>query len=696
MEKQQKKRIKKYVSWILIVSIVALLAAMPLLASRSQEAEGPRVSVLTETVRRGDISTHLMGGGTLNALPGEALTVPQGVKLTEYLVKNGDTVAEGDVIAKVDRVSVMTAITQIQEKLEDIAEELEDIREESADTQVKAIAKATVKAVYAAEGDDVQKVMINHGALAVLSLDGMMAVRVDRLTALQGGDKVLVVMDDSQELEGRVESNLDGILTVTVKDEGYEMGREVQVTTLDGDRIGSGELYIHSPWNAVAYSGVVSKVRIHREDTVTAGKTLFVLEDTDRTAEYEQLLAEHQDYSEQMLDLFKMYQSEAITAPCDGIVTGVDAHGAFMLASTRGGWRVQFLANAPNGEEDASYVNFVGTVFAVGLDGWVMKMNPQPLAVPDYADLSAVPMDPDLMSEDVIYTAQAPIYEWIEQAWVQVDAETVVPGDVLLFAGDDAGNFVWVIRIARGEVSPELPEETQPELPPDSTEPEKPEETLPEEPGQEDTEPTVPDFGGVQIPNFSGNTFGGGTEIPEQETPEPVPVTVAAVIPQNTLELQITVDEMDIGLLTVGQSARVSLDALMGKTVDAEITAISGTGENSGGNSKFTVTLTMDREENMLAGMTASAAIPLDHAEDVLLVPAAAIIEQNGQRMLYTQYDPQKETFLSPVAVTTGISDGEWVQILSGVEEGMEFVYAYYDTLVISSVPDSGIYPSFG
>ena len=706
MDKQMKKRIQKYITWILLVSMVALLAAMPLLASQKQEAEGPQASILSGNVERKDIETCLVGGGVLSPQSFETLTIPASVKLTEYLVQNGDYVKQGDAVAKVDRVTVMSAISQVQEQLAEISEELEDVRDESPSGSVKAIAQATVKAVYAQPGDNVQDVMLEHGALAALSLDGMMAVRLPVATGLAGGDSVKILFGDGREVEGRVESNLDGILTVTVKDNDFTLGETVTVTTPEDDFIGEGQLYIHSQWNAVAYSGTVSKVWIQVEDKVNSGNRLFSLEDTGRTGEFDALCAKHREYTDRMLELFRMYQSETLTAPCDGIVSGILENAPFML-SAGGGWEVRLLANEPTGDADVSYVNFVGTVFAVGVDGLVMKMNPQPLAITDYADLGSVPMDPALMTEDVIYASQAPVFERVGDDWISVDAATILPGDVLLFAGDDQGNFVWVIRLSRAVIEqPTEPEETQPTEPeetvPEETQPEPsetPEETLPTEPEEEQipTFPTFPGQGSIQLPQFNGNTFGGITGIPEQEEEDPIltDLTVATVTPQDSFELKITLDELDIGSVAIGQTASVTLDALKGETFEAHIKSISGTGINAGGNSKFTVTLVLDSREDMLPGMSASARIALSMASDVLCIPAASLADLDGKRVVYTDYDPENQILRNPVEVTTGVSDGEYVQILSGMEEGMTYFYTYYDTLVISSAPDKSMIPSF-
>ena len=57
--------------------------------------------------------------------------------------------------------------------------------------------------------------------------------------------------------------------------------------------------------------------------------------------------------------------------------------------------------------------------------------------------------------------------------------------------------------------------------------------------------------------------------------------------------LDVTVDELDISKIYVGQSATVTVDALAGERFSATVSQISNSGTNDGGNSKFTVELTL-------------------------------------------------------------------------------------------------------
>ena len=71
-----------------------------------------------------------------------------------------------------------------------------------------------------------------------------------------------------------------------------------------------------------------------------------------------------------------------------------------------------------------------------------------------------------------------------------------------------------------------------------------------------------------------------------------------------------------------------------------------------------------------------------------MTVPAEALVEDGTKTILYTGYDEESGILTDPVTVTTGVSDGQTVEITGGLSAGSTFYYAYYDTLEISFAPD--------
>ena len=689
MEKAKKNRIKKYISWLCIASVVTMLAMMPLLAGSGQEASGPQASILSGSVQMGSITTSLYGGGTLSYEKAVEVTLPEGVKIKEFLVENGQQVIEGDPLALVDRASVMSAITEVQEAMDLLLAESANLPAPKATTQLTAKAGGLVKQVFAKKGDRVQDVMLEHGALAVLSLNGMMEIRITQTTTYATGDSVTVLLEEGTEINGRVKSNMEGVLVVTVEDAGYEVGLPVTVADKDGTVIGTGTMDVHNAWRAVAYSGTVDSVYAKTETNTYAGQTLFTVKSDGTNPRLEALASQHREYESVMLKLFQLYQSEIITAPCDGIISGVDENSIHLLSAENEGLTFDFLANAPGDDPEVLYDNHVGQLEMVLGELWIVKMNPQSQSITDYKEeLSGLDISADNMS---LRTMMAPVtvYRLVEGEWEITEPKA---GDIIVFAMNDVG-FVWGVYVAAGEADPD---DTTPTLPEGWEDVELPE-------GWEDM-----DWGDIQLPegfpNIQLPTIGGSMGgmldgyaglFPQEPEDELYPLEESVlmnVIPQNEMILNIQLDQRDISRIQVGMQAQVAVEAMPGEVFPAVVTKIGDTGINLGGSSRFTVELILPIHANMLAGMTATATIDLSVTQDIHLVPVEALVESGAKTLIYTGYDPKNEQLTDPVEVTTGVSDGIFVQVLSGLEPGETFWYSYYDTLEIDHSVESPVF----
>lgn len=121
--KKRKGKVRKVLSALLLIAVVALLAAMPMLTAKEDSGEN-KASILMDQAKTASLSRVLKGGGAITSQPVTRITVPTGVKITQILAANGDILAQGDPIAQVDRVSVMTAVTKVQEALDSVTKDL--------------------------------------------------------------------------------------------------------------------------------------------------------------------------------------------------------------------------------------------------------------------------------------------------------------------------------------------------------------------------------------------------------------------------------------------------------------------------------------------------------------------------------------------------------------------------------------------
>lgn len=110
------------------------------------------------------------------------------------------------------------------------------------------------------------------------------------------------------------------------------------------------------------------------------------------------------------------------------------------------------------------------------------------------------------------------------------------------------------------------------------------------------------------------------------------------------------------------------------------IANIGNSGENSGGNSKFSVKLQLGKSSDMLSGMNATVRFILDTEKNVLSVPSAAVYELGNETVVYTSYDKKSGMLINPVSVKTGAADDGYVQILEGIEERTPVFYEVYES----------------
>jgi hypothetical protein len=203
-------------------------------------------------------------------------------------------------------------------------------------------------------------------------------------------------------------------------------------------------------------------------------------------------------------------------------------------------------------------------------------------------------------------------------------------------------------------------------------------------------------MGGFDISSMIGGFTGFGNY--GAAAPEEEPLfdlegdTLLTVTPHDKAKLFIAIDEKDIAKISLGMKATVKVEALKGREFEAEVTNIALSGTNNGGSSKFSVELTLPMEEDMLSGMSASAVLPLEEKSDILVIPAAALSQQGAKTVVFTGLDEKTGEPSKPVEVKTGATDGEHVEVISGLSEGQKVYYSYYDTLELDTSAEADKY----
>ncbi len=180
------------------------------------------------------------------------------------------------------------------------------------------------------------------------------------------------------------------------------------------------------------------------------------------------------------------------------------------------------------------------------------------------------------------------------------------------------------------------------------------------------------------------------------------------VADMSKMKFTITVDELDIADIKLGQTAIVDADAIPDKTFEAKVTSIASEGTSSGdGVTTFTVELTIDEPGELKSGMNVNANILINEAYDVITIPEDALVGVSGENAtVLVKTDAKKNNKAEKPnkvgneekapempkgenrgmgsnvpngyemrSVVIGISDGTNVEIVSGLSQGETVAY---------------------
>ncbi|MEH7418170.1 HlyD family efflux transporter periplasmic adaptor subunit [Neobacillus drentensis] len=153
-------------------------------------------------------------------------------------------------------------------------------------------------------------------------------------------------------------------------------------------------------------------------------------------------------------------------------------------------------------------------------------------------------------------------------------------------------------------------------------------------------------------------------------------MVVAHLTNYNDLQTVVSVDELDIPKVKVGQTVTLTVSAYPDATYTGKVTAVAEEGTSSNGSSTFNVTIHIDKPTNLKVGMSTSATILTASKTDALYVPVDAIYtNDNNEKYVIIasangSTDSSSGTAGEQKTVKTGIETDEYVEITEGVTEG--------------------------
>lgn len=148
---------------------------------------------------------------------------------------------------------------------------------------------------------------------------------------------------------------------------------------------------------------------------------------------------------------------------------------------------------------------------------------------------------------------------------------------------------------------------------------------------------------------------------------------------------EISLNEVDVANVKVGQKVTLAFDALSDVTISGKVLEVDSVGTVSQGVVSYGVKISLDTQEDRVkSGMSVTADIITDIKQDVLVLPNSAVKLQGNSNYveLIEASDDIKQKLLASVSgvslpnspkqqsIETGLSNDSYTEIVSGLEEG--------------------------
>lgn len=155
-----------------------------------------------------------------------------------------------------------------------------------------------------------------------------------------------------------------------------------------------------------------------------------------------------------------------------------------------------------------------------------------------------------------------------------------------------------------------------------------------------------------------------------EETSDAAEQIIATLSPDESMSITISVDETDILSLALEQTVQISIDSIGEDIFQGYVSKIDKTATSSSGVTSYSAEILLEKTEQMLAGMSASAVIRIEGVDNAILIPIEALHQTSSTSFVYTSYDEETQEFGGMVEVTTGLSNSSYVEITSGLSVG--------------------------
>ena len=171
--------------------------------------------------------------------------------------------------------------------------------------------------------------------------------------------------------------------------------------------------------------------------------------------------------------------------------------------------------------------------------------------------------------------------------------------------------------------------------------------------------------------------------------------SVAIIADLNEMIFEGQVDEAEVGKLELGQSLKVNMAAIPGREFDAILKFVAPKGTEQGGAVQFKIEadLTLDEDTFIRAGYSANGSLVVENKQEIMVIAEALLQFDRRTQLPYVEVEISDQNF-ERRDVTTGLSDGIKVEILSGVSMD-DKIKIWNKTEPIKIEPEESVFDQF-
>ena len=177
--------------------------------------------------------------------------------------------------------------------------------------------------------------------------------------------------------------------------------------------------------------------------------------------------------------------------------------------------------------------------------------------------------------------------------------------------------------------------------------------------------------------------------VQEGESPRQAGQTAVTLYNMDSMTITANIDELDIDNISMGMEVDITQSGAETDThYTGTVTAISYEATNTNGVAYFPITITIPSDGALSAGVNVSYTITVGDETEGVLAPIAALQNTTEGVCLFVKADSRPDNAVDleegvvpdgfyAVPVETGVSNSQYVRILSGVEEDVEVFTRY-------------------